>query len=207
MDTIFTDGQLTKMIETMRQKGMNPERFNGLLSSGIFADVCDPNACFDDRNSVRKALKLGILSESTTLSVDYSRSLEEMIAVGNYDWKNDIITAEQFPVVGEGVVQYEAKLCHFDRAISSGAAVKAIQAAGFEPGDIEHLLSFGEKYSEEWRKYPIIALGSVAGVRIRRFVPCLSRRNTGHSLDLGWWGNNWDDHCRFLVVRKLFSAA
>ena len=60
MDTIFTDGQLTKAIETMRQKGMTPERFNKLLGSGIFADVCDQSACLDDRNAVRTALKLGV---------------------------------------------------------------------------------------------------------------------------------------------------
>ena len=208
MDTIFTDGQLTKAIETMRQKGMTPDRFNRLLGSGIFADVCDAGACLDDRDSIRKALKLSVvLPEQLSLSVDFSRSLEAMIAAGHYDWKNDDITAKRFPVVGKGVEQFEAKVFHFDRAMSSEAVVEAIKADGWELGKIEHLLAFGEKYPEEQRKYPIIALGSVAGVGGDRSVPYLSRDDAERSLDLYWWGSDWDDDCRFLAVRKLSSAA
>ncbi|MDE2071576.1 MAG: hypothetical protein KGI70_02490 [Patescibacteria group bacterium] len=207
MDTIFTDGQLTKAMETMRQKGMNPERFNRLLSSGIFADICDPNACLDDRDSVRKALKLGVaLPESITFSVDYGRSLDQMVAAGNYDWKNDNITAKKFSVVGNGIEQFEVKVFHFDRTMSSEAAVEAIKAAGFEPGKIEHLLSFGEKYPEEQRKYPITALGSVARVGGYRHVPYLYRYDAERRLGLFWWVNGWNGRCRFLAVRKLSSA-
>lgn len=211
MDTIFTDGQLTKAMETMRQKGMNPERFNRLLSSGIFADICDPNACLDDRDSVRKALKLGVaLPESITLSVDYSRSLEQMVAAGQYDWTNSDITAKRFPVQGEGIEQFEVKLFHFDRTTQSQDNVDAIRADDpanpWEPGKIEHLLSFGKKYPEEQRKYPIIALGSVAGVGGYRSVPCLGRVDAERGLYLGWWDSGWGGDCRFLAVRKLSSV-
>ena len=208
MDTIFTDGQLTKAIETMRQKGMTPDRFNRLLGSGIFADVCDAGACLDDRDSIRKALKLSVaLPEQLTLSIDYSRSLEAMIAAGHYDWKNDDITAKRFPVVGKGVEQFEATLFHFNRNVSSEQAVEAIKADGWEPGKIEHLLAFGEKYPEEQRKYPIIALGSVAWVRGGRRVPDLGRSSARRGLSLVWWVDGWLGRCRFLAVRKLSSAA
>jgi hypothetical protein len=204
MDTIFTDGQLTKAIETMRQKGMTPDRFNRLLGSGIFADVCDAGACFDDRDSVRKALKLGVaLPEQLMLSVDYSRSLEVMIAAGHYDWKNDDITAKRFPVVGQGIEQFEAKVFHFDRTMSSEAVVEAIKADGWEPAQIEHLLAFLEKFPEEQRKYPIIALGSVAKVGGDRGVPCLYRGVDERSLGLGWWDGVWDGPSRFLAVRPV----
>lgn len=207
MDTIFTDGQLTKAMETMRQKGMNPERFNRLLSSGIFADICDPNACLDDRDSVRKALKLGVaLPESVTLSVDYGRSLDQMIAAGSYDWKNDNITAKKFPVQGSGVEQFEVKIFHFDRTTQSRDNVDTIKFAGWEPGKIEHLLAFGEKYPDEQRKYPIIALGSVAEVRGHRNVPYLSRNGARRYLDLNWWDGVWGGSVRFLAVRKLSST-
>ncbi len=207
MDTIFTDGQLTKAIETMRQKGMTPDRFNKLLGSGIFADICDASACLDDRNAVRTALKLGVaLPESITLVVDYSRSLEQMIAAGHYDWKNDDITAKRFPLKGEGTEQFEAKVFHFNRSMSSEAAVEAIKAAGWEVGMIEHLLAFGEKYPGEQRKYPIIALGSVAKVLGHRNVPSLNRLGAERSLHLYWWSSGWSGRGRFLAVRKLSSA-
>lgn len=207
MDTIFTDGQLTKAIETMRQKGMTPDRFNKLLGSGIFADVCDAAANLDDRNAVRTALKLGVaLPEKIMLSVDYGRSLEVMIVAGNYDWKNNDITAKRFPLKSEGAEQFEAKIFHFDRNISSEQVVEQIKAAGWEPGKIEHLLAFGEKYPDEQRKYPIIALGSVAEVDGDRSVPYLHVRDRERSLNLRWWGSGWSGHCRFLAVRKLSSA-
>ena len=184
MDTTVTDGQLTEAIKTMRQKGMTPERFNKLLGSGIFADVCDVSACLDDRNAVRTALKLGVaLPESITLSVDYSRSLEQMIAAGHYDWKNDDITAKRFPI--------KARYFNFDHNISSENAIKKIEAEDaanpWMPAKIEHVLSHGKTFPEEQRKFPIVALGSVARVSGYRYVPCLHRGGSrrGLSASLG----------------------
>ena len=150
-------------------------------------------------------------TEPIVLSVDYSQTLEQMIAAGHYDWKNDNITAKKFPVVGNGIVQFEAKVFHFDRDTSSQDNVDAIKAADpanpWEPAKTEHLLAFGAKYPEEQRKYPIVALGSVAEVDGDRRVPYLYRFGAGRRLDLGWWGIGWGGFCRFLAVRKLSSAA
>lgn len=38
------------------------------------------------------------------VTLDYGQSLDQMIAAGNYDYRNDYITAENFPVNGEGKV-------------------------------------------------------------------------------------------------------
>ena len=151
------------------------------------------------------------MPEQIVLSVDYSCSLEKMIAAGQYDWTNSDITAKRFPVVGNGTVQFEAKLFHFDRNTASQDNVDAIKADDpanpWDPGKIEHLLSFGEKYSEEQRKYPIVALGSVAKVDGYRNVPYLNRNDRRRNLYLDWWDYDWDGHYRFLAVRKLSSAA
>jgi hypothetical protein len=144
-----------------------------------------------------------VLPEQLTLSVDYGKPLEQMISAGRYDWKNDDITAKRFPVVGQDIEQFEAKIFHFDCHMSSEAVVEAIKAAGWEPGKIEHLLSFGVKYPEEQRKYPIIALGSGALVGGGRRVPGLSRRGAERGLRLGWWGRGWDGDYRFLAVRAV----
>ena len=212
MDTIFTDGQLTKFIETMRQKNMTPERFNGLLGSGILADVLDPNACLDNRDAVRIALKLGaVMPENIPLSIDYSQSLEQMIAAGHYDWVNSDITPKRFKLEGKGVIEFETRVIHFNRSISSEDAIEAIKHINtenpLEPAKIEHLLAFGAKYPEEQRKYPIIGLGSVAEVDGDRYVPCLGQGGAGRGLSLYWWDGDWDGGCRFLAVRKLSSAA
>jgi hypothetical protein len=137
------------------------------------------------------------------LIVNYSRTLEQMIAAGLYDWTNSDITAKSFPVTGEGTVEFEAKLFHLARDISSENAIEAMKNAGYEPAAIEHLLAFGEKYPEEQRKYPVVALGSLAAVNDFRDVPYLYRHVSGRNLDLAWFDDDWRGYCRFLAVRKV----
>jgi hypothetical protein len=139
------------------------------------------------------------------LSVDYSQTLEQMIAAGRYDWKNDDLTAKRFPIKGEGTEEVEAKLFHFGRSISSEDAKRLIEEAGWEVAKTEHLLAFGVKHPDEQRKFPIIALGSVGEVGGDRGVPCLDGSGSERSLGLRWWGYDWNSDCRFLAVRKKVS--
>jgi hypothetical protein len=145
------------------------------------------------------------------IEVDYSMSLNKMISAGNYDWKNDDITAARFPVKGEGKVEFEAKLFHFNRNISSEAAVTHIKDADpqnpWEPAKTEHTLAFGAKYPEVQREYPIIGLGSVAGVDFARGVLRLNRGGSERYLDLDRLGGDWLAGCRFLAVRKVSQAS
>jgi hypothetical protein len=145
------------------------------------------------------------------ITIDYGMSLDGMIDAGTYYSTAGCITARRFPVQGEGVVQYQAKLFHFGRPISSEDAIAATRAYDgrnpWEPAKIEGLLAYGATSPEEQHNYPVVALGSVAEVRGRRSVPFLYEDGNGRSLDLHWWGNGWVAHCRFLAVRKLSSAA
>ena len=81
-----------------------------------------------------------------------------------------------------------------------------MKETGYEPAKIEHLLAFGEEYSEEQRKFPVIGLGSVAGVGGDRGVPYLSRSGSERSLDLSWFDGDWGGGCRFLAVRKVSAS-
>jgi hypothetical protein len=142
------------------------------------------------------------------ITVDYTKSLEEMIAAGRYDWVNRDITPSRFPIVGTGVAEFETKVFHFDRYISSEDAVTAIKADDTQnpweqPAKIEALLAYGAKNPDEQRQYPIIGLGSVARVRSGRRVPGLGLIDAERDLGLGWWGSDWRAHHRFLAVRKV----
>jgi hypothetical protein len=138
--------------------------------------------------------------------VDCTLSLEEMIKAGNYDWVNSDITAKRFPIKSTGADEWEFKMFHFDRSISSEDAVAGIKADDvanpWQPAGIEHLLTYGKNNPEEQRKYPIIGLGSVCVVVGRRLVPYLFRFVSERCLGLDWWGGDWDAYCRFLAVRK-----
>ncbi len=137
------------------------------------------------------------------LTIDYSLTLEQIIATGQYDWKNDDITAKRFPIKGDGIVEYEARYFHFNRNISSEDAVKEMEAAGWQPAKIEHALSHGKTFPDEQRKFPIIGLGSVAEVSCSRGVPCLRGSVSERRLGLDWWGDVWSPDYRFLAVRKV----
>jgi hypothetical protein len=146
-----------------------------------------------------------------SIAVDYSKSLRDMIAAGRYDWVNDDITPKRFPIKGTGVAQFETKVFHFDRYISSDDAVAATTADDksnpWEPAKIEVLLAYGTKNPDEQRQYPIIALGSVAEIGADHNVPYLDRSGAERVLRLYWWGRYWNDRCRFLAVRRLCSRA
>ena len=156
------------------------------------------------RASLRTALAQ-VLANYPRIAVDYGLSLEQMIVTGHYDWKNDNITAEHFPLVGSGAAEYETKLFHFNRRVSSESAVQLITAADpvrpWQVAKIEHGLSYGAAYPEEQRQFPIVLLGSSCQVRGLRCVSFLLALDSERGLNLVHWGSEWPAHYRFLAVR------
>jgi hypothetical protein len=200
----YTPAQLKKLMETLEQNGVTTERFQMVIGSGLVSDIFNPEAQIANRIAVRQALGLGALpSQLGRHVVNYGMDLEKMILAGNYDWRNDDITAKRFPIVGKGEVEFEDTIFHFDRSISSENAVKEILAADptnpWEPAKIENLLAYGAKNPEEQRKFPIIGLGSVAKVNGNRNVPNLNKDGSKRNLNLNWWDNDWNGNYRFLA--------
>ena len=148
---------------------------------------------------------------TASVSVDYSKSLQDMIATGHFDWVNENITPKRFPIKGTGVVELETKVFHFDRFISSKDAVAAIKADDtqnpWEPAPIEALLAYAAKHPDEQRQYPIVGLGSVARLHGDRCVPFLNHFGARRDLGLHWWVDVWFCGDRIIATRKPPSAA
>ena len=140
------------------------------------------------------------------MTVNPDLAFEDRITRGNYGWRNSDLTEKKFLVTADQVGEWEWKLFHFNRRISSEDAFGLIQEDGFEPGQIGHILTFGEINPEEQRKYPIIGLGSVAEVLLDRFVPVLWYDDDRRGLCLSWFDRDWGDRCRFLGVRRRSVA-
>ena len=161
-------------------------------AKAALATICDAIA-----NLVRGAVS------AFTVTVDYGKRLSAMIKAGKYDWVNSDITEKNFPPTREeGVQPVTLELIHFDRAISSEDALAELDTMGFRPANLEELLAFGAKYSEEQRKYPIVALGSVWRRLGDRYVPILWDDSNGRRLRLRWFAGAWYSGYRFLAVRK-----
>jgi hypothetical protein len=138
-----------------------------------------------------------------TITVDYDKSLPDMIAAGKYDWVNPDITARKFPIKGTGNKKFRTRLFDFGRNTSSEAAVAAMKKEKFTPGGHVHGLAYGATFPEVQRKYPILCLGSSAQVSGYRYVVCLFRRGAKRHLDLRSWGGGWRGGWRFLGVQEV----
>jgi hypothetical protein len=141
------------------------------------------------------------VDSSYPITIDHSLTLNQMIALGKYDWVNPDITADRFPIKGEGKKKKVVELVHFNRDISSENAVKELKKMGLRPATIEELLAFGAKYPEIQRKFLVISLGSSCELGGRRSVACLRRLGSGRGLNLSFWDGVWGGHYRFLGVR------
>jgi hypothetical protein len=140
------------------------------------------------------------------MTVNPDLAFEDRITRGNYGWTNSDLTEKKFPVTEDQHGEWEWKLFHFNRSISSEDAIRLMKEDGFEPAQTGHILTFGEINPEEQRKYPIIGLGSVAEVDLDRRVPGLWSDDDGRELRLIWFGSVWSDVYRFLGVRRRSVA-
>ena len=145
---------------------------------------------------------LAKLAKVFMVTINYARNLGDMIKAGNYGYVNENITAENFPITGEGQVDEEITLIHFNRNISSDDAIKEMDELGFKPAILPQLLAFGETHPEVQREFPIVALGSVACVDGERQVPYLDYWYGKRKLDLRWFDGDWGGNYRFADVRK-----
>jgi hypothetical protein len=119
------------------------------------------------------------------LEIDGTKTLEQMIADGKYDWKNSDINEKNFPIKDKTKRTATIELFHFVKDISSENAIKAMAKEDFRPATIEELLALGAKQPELQKEFPIIALGSVWRLPFGlRGVPGLYWSDSGRELNL-----------------------
>ena len=137
------------------------------------------------------------------VTVDFGMSLVDMIAAGNYGWKNGDITVEHFPIVGSGTTDVKLRLITLGRDAKTTEVDAYIAGLNVESAKLEHLLAFGAKYPDKQREFPIVALGSGwVDSGGNRNVPYLDVDGSKRKLNLNWDDptNDWNANCRFLVV-------
>lgn len=144
------------------------------------------------------------------LTVDYGKPFEKMVADCNCGANvNADITAEHFPVTGEGVHEYEVILVTFDKRMLDDEVSTELARMGLEDVRIEHLCALAAKYPELQRQFPIAARGSswVSPLVGCLVYPCLVEWRGGRGLGVvrvrGFWGGRW----RFLALRKVKPLA
>lgn len=157
-------------------------------------------------NSNIQSEKVIDTSSEITLNIDYTKTVEQAIIDGNYDWKNSDITSKNFPISPEMVgkkMEAQTKLFHFNRDISSEDVISEMDKAGYRPATLMELLVLGILFPELQRQFPVVALGSVwRDAHAYRHVPFLGVSDSERALYLGWFASGWGARFRFLGVRK-----
>ncbi len=122
-----------------------------------------------------------------TLTVDYTSTMTEMIDGQKwYVERSSSFFAALFPISGNGLVEVEYKLFHFNdyTYTDSFSASREMRVAGYQPAKIEYLLAFGEKNPEEQLTNHILGLGSFAQTEDGVLTPMLSKYQSHRALRL-----------------------
>lgn len=142
-----------------------------------------------------------------TLTVDYNRTLEEMILTGGYDSVDSVINGTNFPTsfsADNKTLVVEVKLFSFSELISGRGIISEMNKVGYRPANLAELLALGQAYPGLQRHCSIVAFGSflMCGEE-NSLVPVLDggagRRLGLVSFDSFWGGNN---NSYFLGVKE-----
>jgi len=143
---------------------------------------------------------------SYKVMVDYSMSLEDMIAAGKYDFVNGYITTTNFPIDREetGKEDVEVILVCLGESLTTEQVKSEFYRRGLKPATIMELLALGASHPELQREFSILALGSSLRNRGHLYFPYLYTIVDGRGLDLDWFdtGLKFGELWRYLTVRK-----
>ena len=142
------------------------------------------------------------------VTVNYDKSIGELLTAGRYDFVDDEITNQRFAQAREGQEEIEIELVHFDLEIPTRTALKWLAKKNLRLVTAVELLAFGVAYPDEQRKFPVIAPSPWCDMFGARLVPCLSSND---DLKRGVYVNHigvdededWNESCRFAAVRMV----
>lgn len=142
-------------------------------------------------------------------TVDYTRSVEEMVKAGKYDWL-DTNVIDRYPIPEAKVGQSEniiTELLHFNRLMYYEDAIEEIEKKGYRDTTAHEIMAFAEKNFELREDFPVFSLGSLWQVEAYRAILALnvhpSRSLFNYDLNRTFLaGGDFPAICRFLVVRQ-----
>lgn len=141
-----------------------------------------------------------------SITVDYSRSLEEMIAAGKYNnttLVTSYIDSKHFPLKGSGKRTFTPKVVYFGKAMMADDVLDELDRLGLQPAKIEEQLAFGEEHTEEYTEYPLVAMGSRGHYPYGDWmVPFIGQCDDYRYLNLLPYEYQWSYIARFLAVDK-----
>jgi hypothetical protein len=135
------------------------------------------------------------------VTVDFSKSVEEMVDSGHYDLPHGGVTSKYFVVDGVGTIEVAVMLVYFRRKISTKDVLYFFKEGGLRPANVAELLAFGAAYPEVQLEFPILCLDP-SKEDFRRVVRLCRARPDLRQIEIRSFDYcDWDEPCRFLAVR------
>src|SRR3989338_5208567 len=127
----------------------------------------------------------------------------ELIRRGKYDWVNDQITDERFPIFEHATATRKIEFVEYDHDPTSEEVLKDFTSRGLKRPTYEDGFYFGIQHKEEQRKHLIVFLHEpVQGSYGRLRVLVLDGYSGRRGLGLGWFDSRWDRGYVFAGVRE-----
>ena len=92
-----------------------------------------------------------VFADGFSVTVDYAKSLAEMIAEGSYDWNNSDITSEHFPTKKSGVETVKLELVCLEKSASTDEAPAGAACRRWSPW--LRCCSVGRARRSPWRRH------------------------------------------------------
>ena len=142
-----------------------------------------------------------------SLSVNYSKKLNEIILPGRYDFVDPRIVVKNFPIeeeFGGRLVNLIARLFHFKETMHTDEIISQIEKTDYRLGKLPELMAFGGTYPNLQRGVSIIALGQPTELNGSYFVPGLTKSgNQARIVKLYSFQGVWPPICHFLAVKEV----
>lgn len=131
----------------------------------------------------------------------------ELVRLGNYDWSEDWITDEHFPIERYEPAGRTVEFVQLKHDSTSEEALEELAQRGLERPTYEDALCFGATHPEEQRKRPLGFLHEpVMYPGDLRYVLVLSAGVVKRSLGLGWFDGLWSRDYAFAGIRPSTRA-
>lgn len=108
--------------------------------------------------------KKSIHELQTLMTIDYSKSIDDLVIMGNYYVHVKKNLSKAFAKVGQSqedtIITHKAVLLNFNRSISSEDVVAEMVVRGLRPATAHELLALGHAYPKLQGEVWVVALGS-----------------------------------------------
>lgn len=192
-------GFMDKLVSALRERGVTDEQIHSLVTEGGEASV----------DKIADALAEMLVRCASTvygvfqLTLEGNATASELVKRGQYNWHNDWITDERFPIRSHDPMNRIVELVEFDHDPESEEVLAEFARRGLERPTYEDALYFGVQCPEEQRKRPIVFLHEpVLDPDGDRRVLVLGGGSDRRGLRLVWFGGRWDRRYVFAGVRK-----